>query len=314
MKNFVNTKFVIAIMMIVSVMMVTSCQQDDELVTPVMEEKMDNNNLASKVSYSGGYPVYEVDPLVMNHFKHYCQLDAYRQTPRYLTDAESRTACGPTAYMMAAYTLAKYNDFSTSYECSGKKLGKYTLPGGTIVNGIFPTVKNYVGAGSITLPSLKWYGDSYDYSFIKTDKEYTINRENIKNFIKNSLGANKFVIVSVNALCYNATDANNVNLYSNGSSNKDLNVTGNVVTGSNRNYIVSLNENGSNVGGHIIVIVKFVQRAADGSGYIEYLDPIANTRTGGLSNRRYVSFTRLLDSMAWNGVNDTQYDAISLGL
>ena len=55
MKNFVNTKFVIAIMMIVSVMMVTSCQQDDELLTPVMEEKVNNSNVVARSGYNSLY-------------------------------------------------------------------------------------------------------------------------------------------------------------------------------------------------------------------------------------------------------------------
>ncbi len=55
MKNFVNTKFVIAILMVASLMMTTSCQQDDELVTPVMEEKVNNGNVAARSGYNSLY-------------------------------------------------------------------------------------------------------------------------------------------------------------------------------------------------------------------------------------------------------------------
>lgn len=56
MKNFVNTKFVIAILMVASVMMATSCQQDDEFVSSIMEEKVENSNVAAR---SGINPLYD---------------------------------------------------------------------------------------------------------------------------------------------------------------------------------------------------------------------------------------------------------------
>jgi hypothetical protein len=135
----------------------------------------------------------------------------------------------------------------------------------------------------------------------------------MKNFIKSSLANDRFVIAFVTGYVYSPSTVNEPYFYTNSSLvNADLIATGNTKLGTKKNYITTLNENGSTVGGHIIVIVKFVQTASDGSGYIEYIDPLANAHSP--SNRRFVSFTRLLDSMAWNGDSNTAYDALALGI
>lgn len=60
MKNLVKTKFVIAIMMIASVVFVSSCNKDDEFVSPVKEEKLDNSNpTLARAGYNPAYDFYE---------------------------------------------------------------------------------------------------------------------------------------------------------------------------------------------------------------------------------------------------------------
>jgi hypothetical protein len=101
------------------------------------------------------------------------------------------------------------------------------------------------------------------------------------------------------------------NLYNNDPSNYDLNATGESSTGSyNWNYISTLDEDGSNIGGHIIIVRLRVN--LDGTGVVEYVDPLAPNHNP--SNRKFVSYTRLLNSMAMNGLANTSYDAISIGL
>ena len=84
-------------------------------------------------------------------------------------------------------------------------------------------------------------------------------------------------------------------------------------------YITSKpEENSSNIGGHVIVLIA-INTDATGDGVVTYLDPLAKTRSG--SNRRYVKYSLLLDSMAESGTTlidgrnrVNYYDAFSIGL
>lgn len=84
-------------------------------------------------------------------------------------------------------------------------------------------------------------------------------------------------------------------------------------------YITSKpEENSSNIGGHVIVLIA-INTDATGDGIVTYLDPFAKTRNG--SNRRYVKYSLLLDSMAESGTTlidgrnrVNYYDAFSIGL
>jgi hypothetical protein len=140
----------------------------------------------------------------------------------------------------------------------------------------------------------------------------------MKTFIQNELTNNKFVIVGINAYDYDAKYPDNPSLYNNDVKNYDLSPSGETSgnKASNWNYITRLDEspeNASNklVGGHIIIIVKLTVNL-DGTGIIEYVDPLSHNHDP--SNRKYVSYTRLLYSMAMNGEANTSYDAISIGL
>ncbi len=293
MKSLVKVNVLIVIMMTVSTVFI-SCQKNQ--LTNVRPEEIAQNegSVVAKISYPGTYPVYEVDPAIMAYFQHYYQLDA---------PTIGSNACGPASYMMAAACIANYrNPISNTYFATTSKL-----------QSIYSIVKGWANAnnsGYITLEHLRQYAITYDNSFIVNGYKYTNDREETKTFIKSALANDRFVIVGVNAYIMSPSPVDNSNFFSNTSINGDLNPTGNVTSGTYRNYISTLDE-GGNVGGHMIIVVKFVQTASDGNGYIEYIDPIAKTRIG-LSNRRFVSFTRLLDAMKMNG-NNSNYDAISIG-
>jgi hypothetical protein len=160
------------------------------------------------------------------------------------------------------------------------------------------------------------YANKYDQTFVRglNCNVYPGNNSNpraaIKTFMQNALINNKFVIVGINMYGNDIKVVNNVNLYSSTAGiNLDLNYSGETTKGTNTNYISTADES-SSVGGHIIVIVKITVNLDD-TGVVEYVDPLAKPHSP--SNRRYVSYTRLLDAMAMNGSN-TQYDAVSIGL
>lgn len=288
MKNFKFT-FSVGILLIIS-LGIFSCKKEIPVPSNSQTEESSEKDISLKhVSTSGSNTIYEVSPLVVNNFQHYCQLNAP-------SPINGSAACGPTSYMMAASCIARYLDPNTAYTTSGTKL---------------QTIVNITGV-STNLATLSNYATNYDGSFLSVTTSYGSNRETIKNFIKNSLAANKFVITGINAYVMSPSPVNNSNFYLNASTNGDLNAGSDITSGTYRNYISSSDEGGK-VGGHIIVILKFVQTASDGSGYIEYIDPIATTRPFGVSNRRYVSFTRLLDAIKMNG-NNTFYDAFAIGI
>jgi hypothetical protein len=239
------------------------------------------------LSTSGLNPVYEIKPEIMAYFQHFYQLNA-------TGNVNGSAACGPTSYMMAAYCLAKYKDPNTLYRCSATKLTNIVQ-----ITGL-----------STGLSTLSSYARTYDNTFLSVATSYGSKRETMKTFIKNSLLVDKFVVTAINAYVIYPSPVDNENYSLNSSLNGDLNSGSDLTSGNYRNYISSSDEGGK-VGGHIIVLVKFVQTAVDGSGYVEYIDPIAPLHSP--SNRRYVSFSRLLDAIKMNG-NNTYYDAFSLGV
>lgn len=283
------------------------CKKENEMKISQTGPVSGSNDVAARTSTSGTQTIYEVDPVILGNFKHYCQKYAGPVSLPYypsslatgnLTSTQAGSACGPTSYMMAAYCIAKWADPNTAYTCDGVKLAS-----------IYPIVKNYVNQGAITLPSLKSYADNYDNSFIITSSKYGTNRSTINQFIKDELTANRFVITGVNAYTYDYNAVNNSNLYGT-SNNSDLNASGNTTTGTNKNYI-SVNDESTTVGGHIILLLRLATNP-DGTGIVEYIDPLAQTKPTGVSNKKYVSFSRLLTSIQMNG-NNTYYDAISIG-
>lgn len=268
-----------------------SCKKESETKFS-QNGPVSGSNSVMKVSTSGTQTIYEVDPVILGNFQHYCQLNAP-------SPVVGNVACGPTSYMMAAYCIAKWADPNTAYTCSGNKLKNIT----TTLN-----------SSSATLTQLKNYANSYDNSFLVAtynDNEKS-SRSLTNQFIKDALTANKFVIVGVTAYAYAPSVVNNANLYGT-NNNPDLNPDNDITTGSNRNYISNFDEGGSGstkIGGHIIVLLRLVTNP-DGTGIVEYIDPLAQTKPAGVSNKRYVSFTRLLNSMKYNGVY-LDYDAVSI--
>lgn len=284
---------------------------DNDMTDPIIH-KEESSSLSNKITPLGSNTIYEVDPTILTHFQHYCQRNAGPRDNTYYPLAEnimsattSGKACGPTSYMMSAYCLAKYKDPNTLYQCNGTKLSSlYNIIAGT---------------SSITINDLTAYANNYDNSFLvgSNCNVYPGNssdpRTAVKTFMQNALTYNKFVIVGVNMYGTIFNTVNNVNLYSSTNGiNPDLNSSGEITSGTNRNYISTADES-SSVGGHIIVIIKITVNSLDGTGIVEYIDPLAKPTANNASNRRYVSYTRLLDAMKMNGAN-TQYDAVSIGL
>ena len=144
--------------------------------------------------------------------------------------------------------------------------------------------------------------------------------------MQNALANDKFVIVGVN-MYGSWSRVNNSNLYLNSSSNPDLSPTAEtsstyITTNKYGLYQKSTSTTScrgvnlvttSGVYGHIIVIIKITVNNIDGTGIVEYIDPMADSKPYGVSNRRYMSYTRLLESMKINGCYNA-YDAISVGL
>lgn len=281
-----------------------SCKKENEMKISQKEPVSGSTNVAMKISTSGTQTIYEVDPVILANFQHYCQLTAATSTPAYLSSIDASKACGPTSYMMAAACIAKWSDPNTAYTCSGSKLSNIVSITGT------PTI----------LTGLESYAVNYDNSFIAKASLYTSNRSSMNQFIKDQLTANKFVIVAINMYGSNSR-VNNSNLYLNSSSNPDLDptseTTSTYITTKYGSYQKTNNCRGtslittSGVYGHIILLVRLVTNP-DGTGTVEYIDPIANTKPSGTSNKRYVSFTRLLNSMSVNGCSNN-YDALAIG-
>ncbi len=127
-----------------------------------------------------------------------------------------------------------------------------------------------------------------------------------KAFIETSLQYNRFVLVLLQARVYSRSLVDNSNLYLDASSNPDYSVS--AVTSS---YIVDQvsNTSGSNnntkVGGHYVLAIGLRKNTlASGGDIIEYIDPLANTRASGLSNRKYCNYDRFVASMHKNSINN----------
>lgn len=299
MKNL-KTKTQIIAVSLLSIMFITSCQKDDDTLVEKSPEQ--EANVSYKVTTSGNYTTYEVDPAIMSAFHHYHQLTAP-------SPIDGSKACGPVSYMMAAYPLAYYiSGGTTAYSCGDAKLGHIVG-----VTGV-----------STYLYELKNYGNNQDGSFIKADTIARSSRAEAKTLMQNALANNKFVIAAINVYGGPDTRVDNVNRYSNSSLNPDMDPTSETsttyVTTKYGNYQKTADCRGTGlsttarVAGHIIVIVKITVNNIDGTGVVEYIDPLASTRVPyGTSNRRYMSYTRLLNSMEKNGCSN-KYNALFVGL
>ena len=284
--------------MVVSLLIVfSSCNQDDIVINSTSD--LVSASSSAKLSTSGNFTVYEVKPEIVGNFLHFCQTTA--------TGIDGSKACGPTSYMMASYCLAKYINNNTLYTCSNTKLNQIVA-----VTGV-----------STYLSDLQNYGNNQDNSFIACSSLSSSDRTIVKTNMQNALATDKFVIAGVN-MFGTSSRVNNSNLYLNSSVNPDLNPTSEttatyITTNKYGVYQKTSSCRGISLGtttgvyGYIIVIVKITVNNIDGTGIVEYIDPIATSKPYGVSNRRYMSYTRLLESMKINGCYDA-YDAISVGL
>jgi hypothetical protein len=280
----------------------TSCDNDETFTAPTsgVEDPKGSN---ARITPLGNYTMYEVDPTIMAYFQHFYQQGSG-------TGTIGGHACGPASYMMGAYCLAGYKDrpYPTQYAINA---GKQSY--------IYTEIKKNNGNNPIKTTDLTAFGNNvkYDGNWISCEDKNTSDRADMKTFIQQALTNNKFVVVAINAYDFDPKYPKNANLYNSDPSNYDLSATGEVSTGSyNWNYISTLDESPENstnklIGGHIIIIVR-LRVNLDGTGVIEYVDPLAPNHNP--SNRKFVSYTRLLNSMAMNGIYDTQYDAMSIGL
>lgn len=266
--------------------------QEDNLLEEKIEVK----------SASNSKTVYGIDSDVLEYFQHYCQRNAgpalsnYPNATGNITKDQSMAACGPTSYMMVSYCIANYINQEKICNVSGSKLARIIKKTGV----------------STYLTELETYADDYDGDFL--DGEYNWDqresRSATKKFIQNALDENKFIIVAINANTYNYNVVNSSNLYYNSSKNPDLNDSGS----KSNNYVSIKEEKKGSIAGHIIIITKVTIDNDIGTGIVEYIDPLSKTKSSSSykSNRRYVSYTRLLNSMSVNG-DSPNYDALSVG-
>lgn len=262
--------------------------------------------------------VYEVDPAIMSNFTHYCQKNSgpvssqYPDAENILSNYMASGSCGATAYMMAAACIARFLDPYTAYAVNGTKLADITSH-----TGVSTTLSKPLGYGKVYDGGFIQVADNFGYyptASNPVSPKVAEDRAGSKLFMQNALANDDFVIVAVNV--YGTYSIVNDSKFYDSFNNPDLNPTGTVTTGLNKNYMTDRDESVYAVIGHIIVIVKITVSLTTGEGIVEYIDPLAKPRfdTNGipLSNRRYVSYTRLLNSMASNG-STANYDAISVG-
>ena len=312
MKKFEKIFFsMIAMIMMVTVGSVfTSCTNDDDDF-PVtahetqLDQALDQDSVAPMTRAANSS--YKISESRLAYFVHYCQKNAGPQTTNYpdgeglVSSSVASTYCCPDSYMMAAACLAHYKDgYSTSYNATGTKLV-----------GIASGANSYYPYNYEYLLCLYNYCNGNDYSFLNATKTgssststHESSRSATKTFIENALSNNRFVMVNVNV--YGSYDNVNATKYYSTSSSTNNDLT------TSPTYITSNDESTSGVYGHIILIIG-IETNSTGDGIVTYIDPLAKTRSGGASNRRYVRYSNLLNSVLYAG-NNSNYDAISIGL
>lgn len=296
----IKSLFVLFSLSIVSIVF-SACEKGQTLLDPVQSTEVESSlrSMDTRAANSS----YAISGDILAHFRHYCQRDAghskrgYPNAEGAISDADAGAACCPTSYMMVSACLAQYKGYLPEvFAVSGARLGR-------IISGE-PEYRY--------LSKMADYCSSKDRNFLSVETKFKeSDRGTIKNFLESSLSRNRFVIVNVNAHTYQIKTVNDSRLFENSSRNPDL--------GYSPLYITSKpEENNSNIGGHVIVLIA-INTDATGDGIVTYLDPLAKTRNG--SNRRYVKYSLLLDSMAESGTTlidgrnrVNYYDAFSIGL
>lgn len=281
---------------------ILSCNRvDDVHITTQVEEKVLESTNAfngQEVNQSSFAPqTYAVSPSLLAHFRHYCQRNAGPVTSNYpdgegvVTSGTSQQICCPTSYMMAANCLSSYS--GVGYDFSGNFL-RYM-------------VDTYTNSRYTYLFTMYQHANTVDNNLffaIKSgphpNKTNEPNRAVIKQFMQNALYNDCFVLVSLKASLKNFNVVNNPLLYVKDASNPDL-----------TNYPSYISPNHG--GGHVIVIIA-IEVDNSGDGIVTYIDPLAKTRANGRSNKRYVRYSTLLNSMKASSSDNASYNAIAIGL
>lgn len=287
-------KFFILSAMIGFVAAFTSCEKEENIISPE-----DTTNTPSILKSSSGTSFY-IDESILQHFVHYCQRQAgpvslpnYPNAEAKLSLSDATSACCATSYMMAAACLAHYKDGSSSqYNATGTKLA-----------GIVSSFKNFSN-GMKSIITARDYCNSTLYDggwLVGTYLTPTQDRATAKTRLETYLSNNKFVLVPVSAYTTNYVTVNQDVLFQNTSSNPDLSSTA-----SSLNYIKTSGGNG-----HVILVIRIDKNdnSSEG-GVVTYIDPLSTTRSP--SNRKYVSYKRFLDSMLANNSQSYPMTAIAL--
>ncbi|MDR0651294.1 MAG: hypothetical protein LBG59_08070 [Candidatus Peribacteria bacterium] len=290
--------FAVVLVCFAYVMSLSSCTKDDIVVSTPAEEIVDVS-LDSPTTRASSGNYFGVSETILTNFVHYCQRQAgpaggnYPNATGDLTDADSRAACNPASYMMAAACLAHYKDGnSTSYNATGSKLSglvsgfkAYNTPTDTERWKSVITARDYCDNTS------SGDGGWLDGTYLPFSSS---QRSSAKSQLEAWLASDKFVLISLLAYVGEYAKPNQNVLFVNNATNPDLSSTV-----STSNYIrVS---SGTNIGGHVVLLIRIDKddNSPEG-GVVTYIDPLSTTRA--TSNRKYVSYKRFLDSMlAQNG-------------
>lgn len=299
----------------------TSCSNDDDLLLAGDSQTESVSSLAQDsvkaVTRSMTTSDHELWLSTRNLLTHYCQRKAghidtgYPYAEGAITTALSKTVCLPTCYMMAAHALGDL--YGYSFALTGTHVGTITSQLGVYYKSL-SNLKNKIISGSID-----------GTNFLTCERLSTTNRSEMKSFIENCLDRNFPVLVAVRA-DVSGTNAynklNNISTYTNLlSPSQTYNPDMQYGTSSDQ-YI--LTPSGS-TNGHIILLTE-VSKWETGNGPVSYLDPLARSRGTGSDytypspyysygsyweNRRYVLYSRLLDSMLANSA-DGYYNAVAI--
>lgn len=288
----------------------TSCDQNEDLNQVPQTETVVVDTSYVQTRVMAIPQKYAIDEAILQYFQHYCQRNAGTPTKTYpnaesaMSSDKSQSVCCPTSYMMAASCLARYKGLSYGF-------------GGAKVESLTQDHKNLVTASDGTQTSaykflftMADHANSQDGSFLRgyksgdspRDQTRQKSREKIKKFMESSLQQNRFVLVNVNCYLTSVSVVNDSRLYQNSLSNPDR---------TNSPYYITVQDESKKLKlGHVILIIS-IETNQTGDGVVAYIDPLAKSKSP--SNRKYVKYSTLLNSMKISGSND-YYDAIAIGL
>ena len=313
MKKFIGMLFG-ALMVMVGVF--SSCDKNEDLNQVSQEVAIAKVKSSESVSTtrSLNQGQHEVWLETRNALHHYCQRNAGSKDANY-TNAEgivsravAQTLCLPTSYMMAAHALGVV--YGNDFQLSGRHL---------------KVIKEQLGGNYKSLNNLHSKisrGDVDGSSFLKSERLSTTNREDMKSFLENALDRNMLILVAVRA---DVGDYNKINIFTKKDNLGLPDQQYNQDTAFGRDYYFETSPSTS--GGHIILLSE-IEIWGTGNGLVTYLDPLAQSRIfpatqiehqifalSGVywNNRRYVLYSKLLNSMLANGADGT-YNAVAVGL